>query len=770
MKKLTKKNLKKYGIWAAVLIVLAPIVFVLGLVFSIKAGMFGKLPSEMELKFINNHEASQVWSSDGQVIGKYYKENRVNVGLDEIPVSALNALVATEDARFFEHEGVDLIALSRVLVKTIMMSKSSAGGGSTISQQLAKNIYGRRRYAIMGMAITKIREMIIASRLEEVYSKDEILALYLNTVCFGENVYGIENASQRYFSKKCKNLEVQEAAVLIGMLKGNTLYNPRKHPDRSLERRNTVLSQMHKYAYLKEGEFLELKDKPLKLRYKSSLKDRQESGYFLDYIKSKSVDLIEKYNDEHSTSFDIYTSGLKIETTLDKSLQLDMLSAVNRHLRELQPELDKQLRKVNFWKHNKELLTELSPNGEPVSKSKNPTLVPWYETDSLMQMTAEDSLKYYLSRVQTAVMAADPENGAIRVWIGGNNHQYAPFNRVLSKRQVGSTFKPIVYYSALEKGIPPCKMIKNELKVYEDYDNWSPRNSDGNYEGYYSVKGALANSVNTVTAEMLFKAGIDKVIENARKLGITADLPEVPSIALGVASISVYEMVQAYACIANKGKFNSCYAIERITSPDGTVLYEHEAEEPKQVLRGKYIRYLTGMMQSVADEGTARRLRNRYKLKFDIAAKTGTTQKNTDGWFMGFTKKLVMGVWVGADMPAVHFQNTRVGQGANTALPIWAMGISQADRRAKDKYTGTFGYKQLDKLDCVLYNDRKRRHEREERAGNATGVAASAAVAGASRRRSSARTSSSSHKSYSKKTSAKKIHKKRRKKKFRLFK
>lgn len=761
---ITKKKLKKYSIWAAIIAIVSPILIILSLVLSIKAGLWGRLPSEMELKFVANHEASQVWSSDGKVIGKYYKENRIIIGLDEIPISALNALVATEDARFFEHKGVDLIALSRVLVKTILMSNSSAGGGSTISQQLAKNLYGRKRFAIMSMAITKIREMIIASRLEEVYTKDEILALYLNTVSFGENIYGIENASQRYFSKKCKNLKTEESAVLIGLLKGNTLYNPRKHPDRSLERRNTVLSQMYKYAYLKEGEYLELIEKPLKLNYKSSLKDWQENGYFLDYIKTIAHELINEYNTEHKTDFDIYTSGLKIETTLDKELQDDMRRSANKHLKSLQPQLDQQLRQVRFWNKNKELLDDLKVK----TSKKEPVLVPWFDDDSVMQMTSEDSLKHCMTRLQTSVMAADPSNGAIRVWIGGNNYQYAPYNRVLSKRQVGSTFKPIVYYSALEKGIAPCKMIKNELKVYEEYDNWSPRNSDGNYEGYYSMKGALANSVNTVTAEMLFEAGIDKVIENARKLGISSDLPEVPSIALGTASISMFEMVQAYACIANKGKFNNCYAIERITAHDGTILFEHEPQEAEQVLRGKFIRYLTGMMQAVADQGTARRLRSTYKLAFDIAAKTGTTQKNTDGWFMGFTKKLVMGVWVGADVPAVHFQNTRVGQGANTALPIWAAGMSRAERRAHDKYTGSFGYKQLSKLDCVLYNDKKKRHDKNEDADVRT---AQAQVHSApSRNYSSSARTSSPRQSYTHKTSARKIHKKRKKKKFKLFK
>lgn len=746
-----KSRFKKILYRTLALIILTPIVFILSLIWSIQGGLFGELPTEMEVKFINNHEASQVVSSDRIVLGRYYKENRVTIDLSDIPSHALDALVATEDARFFEHKGVDIIALSRVLVKSILMGDASAGGGSTISQQLAKNVYGRKSYFMLSMPINKIKEMIIASRIETVYTKDQILALYLNTVSFGENVYGIENASLRYFSKHCKNLELEEAAVLIGILKGNTLYNPRKNPENSLNRRNTVLQQMNKYAYLSDEDYEKLIKKPLGLKYKSALGYRQENGYFLDHIKPQVLEAIDKYNVENGTDFNIYTSGLKIETTLDKKLQNNLLKAVNRHLTLLQPKLDKQMAQTKFWTKNRSIIDKFKKKHTNLRTEKSQTLVPWFNQDSLMNLTSIDSLKHCLSRLQASVMAADPETGAVRVWIGGNNHQYAPYNRVLSKRQVGSTFKPIVYYSAMEKGVRPCKMIKNERKVYDEYENWSPRNSDGVYDGYYSVKGALAKSVNTVTAEMLFKAGIDKVIENAQKMGVTSELPEVPSIALGTASISLFEMIQVYTCFANEGLMNKNYCIERITSKDGTVIFEHKSE-PKQILRKRIVQNLIGMMKAVADEGTARRLRSIYKFDFEIAAKTGTTQNNTDGWFIGYTPKLVMGVWVGADNPAIHFKDTRTGQGANTALPIWAMGMAQATKKAKDKYTGSFELSNENTLDCVLFNEKKSRHATKPRVRTST----------------TRRSSSVSRKSSSSKRKPMKRKKKKRKK-FKLF-
>lgn len=701
---LTWKKARQYAIKGFVLFLVLSILFVFGLILAVRGGIFGHVPSTDELSNINNHEASLVYSADKELIGKYYAENRSVVKLDEIPPYVIDALISTEDVRFLEHDGVDLRSLLRVLVKSILLGQDNSGGGSTISQQLIKNLYGRKGYRFLSMPITKIREMVIASRLEEVYSKQEILALYLNTVSFGENVFGIENASMRYFSKNCKDLTIEESAVLVGMLKANTYYNPHINPKHSFERRNTVLALMKKNNTLGNYSFDSLTSLPLKLKYKSALEYEQENGYFLAYVKSEAEKIVEKYNEENGTNYDLLTDGLKIETTLEKRMQNIMLDANKTHLMKLQRELNAQLKNTNFWKKNKNLIEEYEAKHGILGIEKKATLVPFGMEDSVMSLSSLDSLKYYLSALQSAILASDPESGAVKVWIGGSNFQFFPYNRVLAKRQVGSTFKPIVYYTAMEKGLQPCKFFKNEKKVYEEYENWSPGNGTDEYEGYYSVRGALANSVNTVAAQVLFEAGIDESIETARKLGIKSDIPKVPSIVLGVADISLYEMVQAYSTFANGGYASYLYTIRKITAKDGTILYEKKERKRSKVLRSRINEQLVQMLSDVVNEGTARRLRQVYHLNQEIAGKTGTTQKNTDGWFIGFTPNIVMGVWVGVDNPTVHFQNTVTGQGANTALPIWALGFEQMMRyRWGKQYAGTFDLDLSFRMDCEMW-------------------------------------------------------------------
>lgn len=695
--------------WIAILssaLFVGILIFILGLVFFVKQGIFGKIPSYDDLRNISNQEASLVYSADDVLIGKFFNENRSAVDFEKIPPHVIDALIATEDSRFMEHDGVDYKSLLRVFFKSILLGDDKSGGGSTLSQQLVKNLFGRKRYYILSMPIIKIREMVIASRIEEIYSKEEILALYLNTVSFGENIFGIENAAMRYFSRHSNELTIEEGAVLIGMLKANTYYNPHINPKNSEGRRNIVMLQMTKNKSLTKQQYDSISQIPLKLKYKSALDYDREQGYFLSFIKNEASRIIEEYNSHHGTSYDLNKDGLRIETTLLKKMQNILLSENNKHILRLQKTLDNQLKKVRFWNKNKHIIEEWEQkNGKLPLTAKN-GLFAYGMHDSIMNLNSIDSLKYCLSRLQSAVLASDPNTGAIRVWIGGTNYQFYPYNRVLSKRQVGSTFKPIVYYTALAHGLEPCKYIKNEKITYEEYDDWSPGNGTETYEGYYSVRGALANSINTIAAQVLFEAGIDESINTAKSLGIKSYIPEVPSIVLGVADISLFEMVQAYASFANGGYNSTLYAIENITTQDGKVLYKRRETKQEQILDEYALEELVSMMTDVVNSGTARRIREVYHIKGDIAGKTGTTQNNTDGWFIGYTPNLVMGVWVGVDNPAIKFQTTAVGQGANTALPIWALGYEKIMRYSWGKqFAGEFNFQYIDSLDCEMWRE-----------------------------------------------------------------
>jgi len=703
-----RSKLKKIVMLSTVASILGIFAGLFGFITLIRIGAFGILPSTDDLRNIQNHEASRVFSMDNVLIGTYFDQNRSNVPFSDIPEHTIHTLIATEDARFMQHQGVDYYAMVRVLVKSLLLGNNSAGGGSTISQQLAKNLYGRNfRYGMLSMAVNKIKEMTIASRIEEIYSKDEILALYLNTVSFGDNVYGIENASIRYFSKHCKQLTIAESAVIIGILKANTLYNPKINPQNSLKRRNTVLGQLHKYGYIKETEYHKLTKLPLGLKYKSSSSYLKKNGYFLEYVKQQAIEMLDAYNEENDTRYNLYTDGLQIETTLDKRLHDVMLSSQIRQLKKLQPALEKELRQARFWQKNADMLKKWKDQHnmpDETFNKKKPTLAPYFDQDTVLNLSSRDSLIRALGRLQSAILAADPNTGAIRAWIGGANFQMQPYDRIKAQRQVGSTFKPFVYYTALNRGLNPCKFIKNEQRTYSRYDDWSPANADGNHAGYYSVKGALANSVNTVTAEVLFRAGIEHVIETAQLLGIESELPEVPSIALGTASISLKEMVQAYCSFANLGYKQELYCIAAIKDKNGTVLYRHQTHEQKAVLDRTTTEELVTMMRAVVDQGTATRIRNTYGIQAQVAGKTGTTQNNTDGWFIGYTPKLVMGVWTGLDNPAIHFQTTRNGQGANTALPIWAYGFRKIEKsKFAKEYICDFPFTSPSYMDCELY-------------------------------------------------------------------
>lgn len=675
-------------------------------------GVFGKLPSYANLQAIQNQTAAQVFSEDGATLGKYYIQNRINASAEEIPPVVMHALVATEDARFFEHRGIDLRAWLRVLVKSVLLMDESAGGGSTLSQQLAKNLYPRQRYWLFSTLINKMKETFTARRLERTYSKEQLLHLYLNTVPFGEGVYGIKVAAQRYFGVAPQKLKTEQAAVLIGMLKANTYYNPVRNPENALARRNVVLTQMERYGYLKPAISDSLKQLPLKVEYHKEGHNDGLATYFREHLRRELETILRNFKKPDGTPYNLYTDGLRIYTTLNSRMQRYAEEAVQEHLSKLQTQLYEDWRKRQAPWEAEDLLTQAMKRSARYQSLKKQgysdarieeiftTPVPmrifsWEKGEEERTMSPLDSLSYYLSMLNTGFLAAEPSSGLVRAWVGGIDYRYFQYDHVKSHRQIGSTIKPVVYAAALAEGMLPCEYTANEQVTYTEYKNWRPRNADNTYGGVYSMEGALSRSVNAVSVEIILRAGIGPVRELARKMGIAGSIPNEPSIALGTPDASLYEMVQVYGTFANRGRRPSLHYLDRIETADGQVIVQFKRPDPKsfpQVLNSKYADVITKMMQAVVDSGTARRLRYEYSLWNDIAGKTGTTQNNSDGWFLGYTPKLVAGAWVGAETPQVHFRSTRLGQGGYAALPIWGRFMRKVykDKQLRDWHYGKF--------------------------------------------------------------------------------
>lgn len=721
-KRTFKQIILKFAFSLALLLAL----FCALLVVSVWSGIFAHLPQVEELRQIKHKSASLLYASDGSLIGKYYTENRQTIDNEHISIHVRHALIATEDNRFFEHRGFDVISLGRVFVKTILLGDTSQGGGSTISQQLAKNLYPRRSFKILSLPLNKIREIFIASRLEKAYTKDDILGLYLNTVPFGEDVYGIEAAARRYFNQTAADLSIAESATLIGMLAANTAYSPRLHPERSMQRRNVVISRMVVQGFVPEEMAERIKADSIQLDYTLMSVNQGVAPYFRAQLYNEVKTILENNFED---KYNIESDGLRIYTTINAKLQNYAEKAVKQHMHYLQEQFDhhwegrdplaghpdifkKALEQTRPYQNLKEQGTSDKELNKRLLQ-KHQTTIFTHDGEKNVSMSTIDSLKHYLKLLNTGFLAVNPQNGAILSWIGGVNHKYLPYDHVMSKRQVGSTFKPIVYTTALMNGSEPCDIFSNERRVYEAYDNWSPANSEGEYQGYYSFKGALAHSVNTVTAELIMKTGIESVIETARMMGITSPIPEAPSIALGTPSISLFEMVMAYTSFANYGRPVEPFGLLRIEDSDGTILYERRNNESlPAAFDEETAMYMNAILQGVIDRGTGRGLRNTYGLKFDMGGKTGTTQNNADGWFMGYTPKLVAGVWVGAEQPAVHFRTTTLGQGAHMALPIFGLTMQKVVADPALKHLTNVPFRLLSprmarKMDCADYYDEK---------------------------------------------------------------
>lgn len=658
---------------------------------SIYFGLWGKIPSSKELTELKQNKATQVLAANGKLIGKFYIFDRQPIDFDQFPQHLIEALIATEDARFYEHDGIDNRSLLRVFFKSILLQDESAGGGSTITLQLAKNIYGRRDFGMFGIVINKMQEAIIAKRLEDIYSKDEIIELYFNTVPFSDNTYGIESASMKFFNKHTSALSLEEAAVLVGMLKASHYYNPRIFPERSRLRRDVVLMQMARYDYLSMEEAEEAKLLPLVLDYKSYSHDKGIAPYFREQVRKDVSKVLDTLRNKDGQKYNIYRDGLIVHTTLNYDMQRLAEEAMLEHMEELQEQHEQSYGNYAPWIKNKQILNDAikrsgryqSLQKEGLSEAeilkkleqKHSTELFSYDGMETKMVSTIDSISHYLKFLNSGLLAVNPENGGVQAWVGGVDFRFFKYDHVAqSERQVGSTFKPFVYTAALENGIDPCSYFSVREVTYED--GWTPSNSSSEGDDpnmNYNLKMALSRSMNTIAVKVLMETGIDNVIAQAREMGIESDLPKVPSIALGTASLNLSELTSAYTSFANKGHYAKPYYITKIEDGNGNLLAEFKPEVSQTKAYSEDTRkIMINMMQATVNEGTAARLRYRYGLNNDIAGKTGTTQDNKDGWFVGITPNLVCVTWVGADDHRIGFRNTAIGQGANSALPIFA--------------------------------------------------------------------------------------------------
>lgn len=694
-KQKSKKRSLKFKIFKYISILLLLLaVTCCALLYSVYCGMWGALPTNEELKEIKNYEASSLYSNDGMLLGKYYIENRTNVNYNTISENAVQALIATEDVRFYKHKGLDQVSLIRVFFKTLLLGDRSSGGGSTISQQLAKNLFPREEQNTKIIPIIKLKEIFTAYKLENLYSKEEILALYLNTVFFGDNTYGIESAAQTFFSTSASYLTVSEAATLIGLLKGPSYYNPRLFPERALQRRNTVINQMMKYDYLTQEVGEKLKNDELQLRFKSLNRYSGLAPYLREKIRQDAANIIRDYNQVQHTDYNLYKDGLILTTTLDAEMQRYAEEAVAKHMKSLQNSYYTHLGKKEPWNNNPALLEnaikksstyiDLKEKGladkeiRKIMNEKKPMMIySPYQGETRMEMSTIDSLKHYLKIFQAGLIAVEPQTGKIKAWVGGLNYKYFQYDQVDAARQVGSVFKPVTYSAALTHGASTNAYYKNEQKSYPKYEDWTPRNSDDNYEGYYTLKGALSKSINTIAVDVLLQTGIDTVIQHARRLNIAADLPPYPSLALGVADIPLRQMVNPYICYANNGKLPETYYLSEIKDKAGNIIYQAGNRTVKEVMTAEEANIMTDMLTAVIESGTGHKLRTTYGLGVDMAGKTGTTQNQVDGWFIGYTPKIVVGIRVGAENNGVHFNSLSLGQGASMALPIFGLFMQE---------------------------------------------------------------------------------------------
>jgi penicillin-binding protein 1A len=668
-------------------LILAAVLQIQG-ISSASAGPFRNLPGKKELLEYRNASATKVLSTEGELIGKFYSENRTNVTFSQIPGHLVDALIATEDARFFTHRGVDSRSLARVLFKTILTGRRSSGGGSTITQQLAKNMYGRQKTGMFSILRNKVREMILARRMEKIFTKEEILTLYLNTVSFGEDIFGIEAAALRYFNKKVEDLKIEESAVLVGMLKAPSYYHPVVHPENALKRRNLVLSQMEKYGLLKPTTADSLVKLVLLTDYRNPESENM-TGYFLAQVRKDAGRILSKINPSGRRKWDIEKDGLVITTTLNLNLQKYAALSFREHLPVMQERLAAEYNTPSGRK-TKEDLAELIIRENRLEKRagiKTKQIVfGWdgYRTDSL---TVRDSIMYSLTLLHAGLLAIDPASGAILAWIGGIDYGTQPFDQVTARRQMGSAFKPVLFAAALENGVRPCTYLDNDSVTVEGYEEWSPENYDQTYGGKYSLAGTLVRSMNVPSFSLFMKTGFKCVDSLWKAMGFSFTLDNKPSLPLGTAEASVKEVSAAYSAFANGGYLVSPYSVTSIVSASGEILYENGSYVQGNRIVSESTSLLMGaILRRAVDEGTGASARTRFGLKLPLAGKTGTSQNYSDAWFAAFNPGITIVVRAGASTPAIHFSSGADGTGSALALPLAALTLKRAESDPVLKY------------------------------------------------------------------------------------
>ena len=714
----------------------AGILFVLAVNFNF-LWLFGGMPSLQELENPKSQAASLIISEDGQEIGKYFRENRNPLEFEQLPLNIVNTLISTEDARFTSHSGIDLRSMFRVV-----FSLGTAGGGSTITQQLAKNLFNTRSMEFgeddavyigllmkidgLRTVIAKVKEWILAIRLERRYTKQEIMAMYLNEVSFGNNAYGIQVACRTYFQKDLKDVTLPEAATLIGLLQNPSLYDPRVRPEKTIERRNTVLGQLEKYEFLTEDDLLKMREAPLNLHYKVENQNTGAAPYFREAIRIQVLATLKEINKDRpeNQQLNLYTSGLRIYTSIDSRMQKYAEESVREHMQAEQKLFYSHWQGRNPWVNEemkeikgflKDAMKRTQRYRDLMNAYENDEFKVWEELNKPIKMTvfsyqgdidttfsSMDSLRYYKKILNCGFMAMDPTNGHVKAWIGGINYKYFKFDHISqSRRQPGSTFKPFVYGAAIENEIiNPCDELVDEPVTFGEEDGltgstWTPQNSDGKFS-YENLKmrRAMGLSINSISAKLMKQLGPAKIAEFAHKCGVNSPLNEVPSLCLGASEVSLLDQVTGYSTMANGGEKTDPILVLKITDKVGTVLREFSAIE-KAAIKPETAYLMTYMLQGAVQEpgGTAEGLkRTSIVAGNEIGAKTGTTSNYSDGWFMGVTQKIVAGVWVGGDDRSIHFRNLALGQGAKMAMPVYAKFM---ERVYSDATLAIEGYRKM---------------------------------------------------------------------------
>ena len=692
-----------------------------GVFYLASIGKFGEMPDFRQLENPKTNFASEIVSSDNQILGKYYfNDNRTPVDYDEINPETVNALIATEDERFYSHPGIDLKATIRAIVFL-----NTRGGASTISQQLARQLFvGVRSRNIFQAIGQKIKEWVIAVELEKQYTKEEIITMYLNIYDFGYYGDGIKSASNIYFSKEPIDLKVEESAMLIGMLQNSSLYDPIRRPEITKKRRDLVLMQMEKNGFLTSKQKDSIQNIPLELNYTPQSHRQGLATYFRSYLRGFMKDWTNNNLKNDGTKYNLYVDGLKIYTTINSKMQKYAEEAVVEHMKNLQKEffiqndtvssapfsdleedeedliIKRAMRRSERWRKAKLSGKTNDEIEELFFEPKNMTVFSW-DGDIDTLMTPIDSIRYYKHFLRAGMMSMNPKKGHVKAWVGGINYRNFQYDHVmLSKRQIGSTFKPFLYATAIDQlKLSPCDVLPDLIHCIEPYkygnpEPWCPTNSSDKYGGVRTLSNALANSKNTISAQLIDKVGPRPVADLARNLGVSSNIPNVPAIALGTPDLSVYEMVGAYGAFANKGIYVKPIMVTKIEDKNGTIIYQSKPET-RDVLSEESSYVTLKLLEGVTKFGSGARLRHNipedernyvynnvvtgypYKFQNAIAGKTGTTQNQSDGWFIGMVPNLVTGVWVGGEDRSVHFKDIAFGQGATMSLPIWGLFMNK---------------------------------------------------------------------------------------------